>query len=98
MKYEMAIRQFDRIACFLRRQRIVKRYPRTLYLLSFDSSVTVLRGNRVVAFVWFWMGIFYKGPCGLMDKAPASGAGDCRLESCQGRKFFTFPRLLIISS
>ncbi len=73
---------------FLRRQRIVKRYPRTLYLLSFDSSVTVLRGNRVVGFVWFWMSIFYKWPCGLMDKAPASGAGNCRFKSCQGRRSF----------
>ena len=24
-------------------------------------------------------------PCGLMDKAPASGVGNCRFESCQGR-------------
>ncbi len=28
-------------------------------------------------------------PCGLMDKAPASGAGDCRFESCQGRINFS---------
>ena len=27
-------------------------------------------------------------PCGLMDKAPVSGAGDCRFESCHGRKYF----------
>ena len=29
------------------------------------------------------------GPCGLMDKASASGAGDCGFESHQGR-FFNF--------
>jgi hypothetical protein len=71
---------------YLRKQRIVKRYPRTL--LSFDSSVNVPRSNRVVGFVGILIGIFYKWPCGLMDKAPASGAGDCRLESCQGRMYF----------
>ena len=27
-------------------------------------------------------------PCGLMDKAPDFGSGDCRFESCQGRHFF----------
>ena len=26
-------------------------------------------------------------PCGLMDKAPASGAGDCGFKSHQGRSF-----------
>ena len=25
-------------------------------------------------------------PCGLMDKAPDFGSGDCRFESCHGRK------------
>ena len=25
-------------------------------------------------------------PCGLMDKASVSGAGDCRFESCHGRR------------
>ena len=24
-------------------------------------------------------------PCGLMDKAPDFGSGDCRFESCHGR-------------
>merc|ERR1711942_597731 len=28
-------------------------------------------------------------PCGLMDKAPDFGSGDCRFESCHGR-FKTF--------
>ena len=26
-------------------------------------------------------------PCGLMDKAPDFGSGDCRFESCHGRLF-----------
>ena len=34
------------------------------------------------------------GPCGLMDKAPDFGSGDCRFESCQGRpQSFTFREL-----
>ncbi len=28
-------------------------------------------------------------PCGLMDKAPDFGSGDCRFESCQGHIFFS---------
>ena len=27
-------------------------------------------------------------PCGLMDKAPDFGSGDCRFESCHGRFLF----------
>ena len=27
-------------------------------------------------------------PCGLMDKAPDFGSGDCRFESCHGRYLF----------
>ena len=27
----------------------------------------------------------YLRPCGLMEKASVSGAGDCRFESCHGR-------------
>ena len=42
----------------------------------------------MVGFVGVWIDIFYKWPCGLMDKTPASGAGDCRIESCQGRRSF----------
>ena len=30
------------------------------------------------------------GPCGLMDKAPDFGSGDCRFESCHGRTFYHF--------
>ena len=29
-------------------------------------------------------------PCGLMDKAPDFGSGDCRFESCHGRLEKTF--------
>ena len=29
------------------------------------------------------------GPCGLMDKAPDFGSGDCRFESCHGRSLFS---------
>ena len=29
-------------------------------------------------------------PCGLMDKAPDFGSGDCRFESCHGRKYKIF--------
>ena len=29
-------------------------------------------------------------PCGLMDKAPDFGSGDCRFESCHGRKYILF--------
>ena len=28
-------------------------------------------------------------PCGLMDKAPDFGSGDCRFESCHGRSLFS---------
>ena len=30
--------------------------------------------------------IYQVRPCGLMDKAPDFGSGDCRFESCHGRK------------
>ncbi len=57
--------------------------------LSLDfGSVTVLRSNRKVGFLWIWIGICYMWPCGLMDKGPASGAGDWKFESCQGRISF----------
>ena len=29
----------------------------------------------------------HRRPCGLMDKAPDFGSGDCRFESCHGRLF-----------
>ena len=30
----------------------------------------------------------HRGSCGLMDKAPDFGSGDCRFESCHDRFFF----------
>ena len=34
--------------------------------------------------------------CGLMDKAPDFGSGDCRFESCHGRNIFlSFAEILI---
>ena len=37
------------------------------------------------------MAPFYtRRPCGLMDKAPDFGSGDCRFESCHGRLIFLF--------
>ena len=33
-------------------------------------------------------GIYQVRPCGLMDKAPDFGSGDCRFESCHGQQFF----------
>ena len=34
------------------------------------------------------MTLFIDWPCGLMDKAPDFGSGDCRFESCHGRTFY----------
>jgi hypothetical protein len=85
---EMVIKQSDRIACLPAWAEDGQEVPKNIYLWRFDSSVTVLRSNRVVGFVWIWISTCYMWPCGLMDKAPASGAGDCRFESCQGRIFF----------
>ncbi len=31
--------------------------PKSVYVLSFDSSVTVLQSNRVVSLTWIWIGI-----------------------------------------
>ena len=31
------------------------------------------------------VGLPHDWPCGLMDKAPDFGSGDCRFESCHGR-------------
>ena len=38
----------------------------------------------------------HRRPCGLMDKAPDFGSGDCRFESCHGRNIFLcFAEILI---
>ena len=55
------------------------------------------RDQSVFEFVWFKNQLFplfgyvlnHHGPCGLMDKAPDFGSGDCRFESCHGRNFST---------
>lgn len=39
--------------------------------------------------IYYNLLLFHQGPCGLMDKASASGAGDCGFESHQGRYFFS---------
>ena len=36
-------------------------------------------------------------PCGLMEKASVSGAGDCRFESCHGRHFYLQIYIIYIS-
>ena len=39
---------------------------------------------------------WHRRPCGLMDKAPDFGSGDCRFESCHGRNIFLcFAEILI---
>ena len=55
------------------------------------------RDQSVFEFVWFKNQLFplfgyvlnHHGPCGLMDKAPDFGSGDCRFESCHGQNFST---------
>ena len=39
------------------------------------------RASHVSLFMWY----LQLRPCGLMDKAPDFGSGDCRIESCHGR-------------
>jgi hypothetical protein len=52
---EMVIKQSDRIACLPAWAEDGQEVP--IYLLSFDSSLTARRSNRVVGFVWIWIGI-----------------------------------------
>ncbi len=85
---KMVIKQSDRIACLPAWEEDGQEVPKNIYLWIFDSSVTLLRSNRVVGFLWIWIGICYMWSCGLIDKGPASGAGDCKFESCQGRISF----------
>ena len=35
--------------------------------------------------------VWQERPCGLMDKASVSDTGDCKFESCQGRKYLLPP-------
>ena len=53
---EMVSRQSDRIDCLPAWAEDGQEIPKNIYLLSFDSSVTVLRSNRVVGFVWIRIG------------------------------------------
>ncbi len=57
---EMVIKQSDRIACLPAWAEDGQEVPKNIYLQSFDSSVNVLRSNRVVGFVGIWIGIFYR--------------------------------------
>ena len=41
--------------------------------------------DRKQSQVWLVLGGNHQRPCGLMDKAPDFGSGDCRFESCHGR-------------
>ena len=50
------------------------------YYCNPDCYTKRLLGGRV--------GFPYLRPCGLMDKAPDFGSGDCRFESCHGRYLF----------
>ena len=43
-------------------------------------------------------GIYQVRPCGLMDKAPDFGSGDCRFESCHARARKNFCRSVEISA
>jgi hypothetical protein len=54
---EMVIKQSDRIACLPAWAEDGQEVPKNIYLLSFDSSLTARRSNRVVGFVWIWIGI-----------------------------------------
>jgi hypothetical protein len=51
--------QSDRITCLPAWAEDGQEIPKNIYLLSFDSSVTVLRSNRVVGFIWILIGICF---------------------------------------
>ena len=48
----------------------------------------VLQHGLIFSSVSFLVLSIQLGPCGLMDKAPDFGSGDCRFESCHGRLLF----------
>ena len=54
---QMVIKLSDSLACLPAWAEDGQKIPKNIYLWSFDSSVTVLRSNRVVGFVWIWIGI-----------------------------------------
>jgi hypothetical protein len=49
---QMVIKQSDRLACLPALAEDGQKVPKNNYLLSSDSSVTILRSNRVIGFVW----------------------------------------------
>ena len=70
----------------------------TLYSSNFGFSNTQIATQatkeRDIGF-WSWQTTHVR-PCGLMDKAPDFGSGDCRFESCHGRNIFLcFAEILI---
>ena len=64
---EMVIKQSDRIACLPAWAEDGQEVPKNIYLLSFDSSVTVLRSNRAVDFALARPTTIYLLLCGLDD-------------------------------
>ncbi len=85
---EMVIRQSDHIACLPAWAEDGQEVPKNIYLLSFDSSVTEWSVFCGFGLPFDILALWPK------DKVPASGAGDCRLESCQGQISFTYPASL----
>ena len=63
-------------------------WPKWKGRLELQIIATLLerRQNKVLQM----LGIQHLRPCGLMDKAPDFGSGDCRFESCHGRYFLPF--------
>ena len=73
------------------------------FLIAFVGGSAYLRSSSAnlagMAFLSIgplasWHSIFANWPVGLMDKAPASGAGDSRLESCAGHEICCSRRAL----
>ena len=79
-----------------------------VYSLEVEHCISFSRASRpgrntppAIYKIYYNLLLFHQGPCGLMDKASASGAGDCGFESHQGRYFFfgaPRPPILLLSS
>ena len=75
----------------------------TKYMLSVGQKVVFVSQMSWLATQFAILHMFYHpfqiypqaGPCGLMDKAPDFGSGDCRFESCHGR--ILFPQSLVMN-
>ena len=69
----------------------------TKYMLTVGQKVVFVSQMSWLATQFAILHIFFHpfqiypqaGPCGLMDKAPDFGSGDCRFESCHGRSLFS---------